>query len=211
MRGKMFKKIFVDLCNQRDESPSAVCMKLGFSNSTFSQWKDDTIPRDTTLAKFADYFGVSIEYLKGKEEKSKNAPPKKQEVEIETKKEDDKEELYNTNYSVYRIEIENDEYYNFECRTTYSITLNGETIKQNICYSPPKKNTSDYNLLTALLKENIKPTLKIKIEDNKYKTIIDTQDDHGIKITYTLQVSERSKIQFDNFIALLKHHNIIPK
>ena len=63
----MFKKIFIDLCNSRKESPSAVCMKLGLSNAAFSKWTDETIPRRATLQRFADYFGVSVNYLLGNE------------------------------------------------------------------------------------------------------------------------------------------------
>lgn len=63
----MFKKIFVDLCNERRESPSAVCMKLGLSSATYSCWTDESVPRRATLQRMADYFGVSVERLKGEE------------------------------------------------------------------------------------------------------------------------------------------------
>ena len=66
----MFKKIFIDLCNNRKESPSAVCMKLGLSNAAFSKWTDETVPRRATLQRFADYFGVSVNYLLGNEQPS---------------------------------------------------------------------------------------------------------------------------------------------
>lgn len=69
----MFKKIFIDLCNQRKESPSAVCAKVGLSNATFSCWTEESVPRRATLQRIADYFGVSVDYLLGKEEKE-NAP-----------------------------------------------------------------------------------------------------------------------------------------
>ena len=59
----MFKKIFIDLCNQKKESPSAVCRKVGITPATFSGWTDKTIPRQATLLRIADYFGVSVEYL----------------------------------------------------------------------------------------------------------------------------------------------------
>lgn len=61
----MFKKIFIDLCNSKKESPTAVCMKLGLSNATFSSWTDTTIPRKATLQRIADYFSVSVDYLIG--------------------------------------------------------------------------------------------------------------------------------------------------
>ena len=63
----MFKKIFIDLCNAQNESPSAVCMKLGLSNAAFSKWTDESVPRRATLQRMADYFGVSVDHLLGKE------------------------------------------------------------------------------------------------------------------------------------------------
>ena len=63
----MFKKLFTELCNSRNESPTAVCIKLGLSNATYSQWTESSVPRETTLIKIAEYFGVSTEYLKGNE------------------------------------------------------------------------------------------------------------------------------------------------
>lgn len=70
----MFKKIFIYLCNQKKEAPSAVCMKLGLSNAAFSKWTDESIPRRATLERIADYFGVTVDYLLGKEEEKENAP-----------------------------------------------------------------------------------------------------------------------------------------
>ena len=65
----MFKKIFIDLCNQKGESPSFVCGKIGISPAAFSQWTDATVPRQSTIKNAAEYFDVSIDYLLGKEEK----------------------------------------------------------------------------------------------------------------------------------------------
>lgn len=59
----MFKENFVRLCAKRNESPSAVCIKLGMGNSTYSGWREDTVPRRTALIKIADYFGVTVESL----------------------------------------------------------------------------------------------------------------------------------------------------
>lgn len=65
----MFKKIFIDLCNERKESPTAVCKALGLSAATFSCWTDESIPRRATLQRMADYFDVSIDILLGKEKR----------------------------------------------------------------------------------------------------------------------------------------------
>ena len=63
----MFKTIFTKLCNQRGESPTAVCLKVGLSNSAYTAWNEDSVPRLSTLLKIADYFGVSTDYLLGRE------------------------------------------------------------------------------------------------------------------------------------------------
>ena len=61
--GKMFKKIFINLCAERGEAPSAVCKKIGISAAAFSQWDESTVPRKVTQIKIAEYFGVSVDYL----------------------------------------------------------------------------------------------------------------------------------------------------
>jgi transcriptional regulator with XRE-family HTH domain len=61
----MFKENFVRLCNSRGEFPSVVCKKIGISPAAFSQWTSETVPRQSTLVKIADYFGVSVSYLLG--------------------------------------------------------------------------------------------------------------------------------------------------
>ena len=64
----MFYEIFLKLCNQNNIKPNNVTKALGLSNATATDWKKGSVPRDTTLLKIADYFGVSVAYLKGEEE-----------------------------------------------------------------------------------------------------------------------------------------------
>lgn len=61
----MFKEIFIRLCNQKGESPSSVCRKVGIAPATFSCWTSESVPRKATLMRIADYFGVSVSYLLG--------------------------------------------------------------------------------------------------------------------------------------------------
>lgn len=61
----MFKTRFEQLCNERKISPAAVCEAIGLSNSAYSKWTENSLPRNTTLLKIAEYFNVSIAYLKG--------------------------------------------------------------------------------------------------------------------------------------------------
>lgn len=59
-----FYEIFARLCNEKGETPNAVCEKLGLSNSTYSFWKKNgSQPRETTLIKIAEYFNISVSYL----------------------------------------------------------------------------------------------------------------------------------------------------
>lgn len=66
----MFKEIFIKLCNEKKESPSSVCKKIGITPATYSCWNENSIPRKTTLIKIAEYFNVSVDYLLGKESTS---------------------------------------------------------------------------------------------------------------------------------------------
>ncbi len=59
----MFKERFIKLCNKKGEAPTVVCKNIGLSNSVFTGWTDETIPRRATLMRIADYFGVSVDYF----------------------------------------------------------------------------------------------------------------------------------------------------
>lgn len=61
----MFWETLSNLCNERGVSPNGVCAELGLSNATATKWKNGAIPRQSTLRKIADYFGVSVSYLLG--------------------------------------------------------------------------------------------------------------------------------------------------
>ena len=61
----MFWEKFVSLCAEKGISPNGACAALGLSNATATKWKNGATPRNTTLKKVADYFGVSTSYLLG--------------------------------------------------------------------------------------------------------------------------------------------------
>ena len=65
----MFWDIFIKLCNEHNTKPNPVAKQLGISSGAVTKWKSGATPNDTTLYKIADYFNVSIEHLKGQEEK----------------------------------------------------------------------------------------------------------------------------------------------
>lgn len=65
----MFYENLVKLCAENGTSPTATAKLLGISSGSVTWWKQGKIPHAPTLKKIADYFGVTVEYLLGKEEK----------------------------------------------------------------------------------------------------------------------------------------------
>lgn len=70
----MFWDRFVMLCAERDTKPNPVASQLGISSGAVTRWKQGSKPNSTTAYKIANYFGVSVEYLLGKDENKKPAP-----------------------------------------------------------------------------------------------------------------------------------------
>ena len=67
----MFKENFIKICNVKGIPPTVACRDIGLSAAAFTKWDDSSVPRRATLQKFADYFGVTVDYLLGKEEEKK--------------------------------------------------------------------------------------------------------------------------------------------
>lgn len=65
-------EIFADLLTKKGVKATNLAKELGIPPSTFSDWKSGKCkPKYEKLEKIADYFGVSVEYLRtGKESKS---------------------------------------------------------------------------------------------------------------------------------------------
>ena len=63
----MFKEIFIRLCNEKGITPSKACRDVNIAPATFSCWDENSVPRQATLLRIADYFGVTVDYLLGKE------------------------------------------------------------------------------------------------------------------------------------------------
>lgn len=75
-----FYKRLRDLCEERSMTVNELVKILDLSSGSPTAWKNGTIPRNATLVKIADYFGVTTEYLKG--ETSKKAPTENGERDI---------------------------------------------------------------------------------------------------------------------------------
>lgn len=70
----VFYDNYVRLCNSISKSPSAVAVELGLKKATVTRWKKGGNPTDANLQKIAVYFGVSTDYLLGKESEQKEKP-----------------------------------------------------------------------------------------------------------------------------------------
>lgn len=64
-------KTIINLCDERGVSGSRMCLELGLSKSTLSNMKSGRTAglSASTAQKIASYFGVSVGYLLGEEEK----------------------------------------------------------------------------------------------------------------------------------------------
>lgn len=68
----MFYDLFCKLCSKKSISPTRASLEIGLSKSTATKWKNTgATPSGDTLNKIAEYFGVSVDYLLGNEQKEK--------------------------------------------------------------------------------------------------------------------------------------------
>lgn len=77
----MFYKKFIELCNENRVTPSYVGNQIGVSKAAVSGWKTGSMPRDTQLAKIADYFGVSASYFSEETPETEKSPAPDRETE----------------------------------------------------------------------------------------------------------------------------------
>ena len=65
----MFMERFEELCRKNGYTPSGVMVALGRSRSLAAKWKNtNATPSAEVLKELADFFGVTMDYLLGKEE-----------------------------------------------------------------------------------------------------------------------------------------------
>ena len=76
-----FYKNYAAFCARAGKSLSAVAEEVGLSRTSPNGWKKDKVPRDSTLVKLADYFGVSVDDLLSENE-NKPAPQTGSELNI---------------------------------------------------------------------------------------------------------------------------------
>lgn len=76
----MFYSNYVALCNKAGVAPTVLAEQLGLSRAAASRWSDGALPRRSSLAIIADYFGITVEELVSdlplpKSEHKKSASP----------------------------------------------------------------------------------------------------------------------------------------
>ena len=61
----MFYENFAFYCTKIGKSESAVAKDVGITSKSVTGWKNGALPRNSTLKKLADYFGITVEELMG--------------------------------------------------------------------------------------------------------------------------------------------------
>ena len=61
----MFYENFAFYCTKIGKSESAVAKDVGITSKSVTGWKNGALPRNSTLKKLADYFGVTVDELMG--------------------------------------------------------------------------------------------------------------------------------------------------
>lgn len=64
----MFFDRFRDLCDQKGISTYKAATEIGLNRGAVNKWKNGSVPNGQTLAKMAEFFGVTTDYLLGDSE-----------------------------------------------------------------------------------------------------------------------------------------------
>ena len=71
-----FYNKFIKLCNEKGVKPSPMLESIGIQKTAATNWKNRrSRPTHANLQKIADYFGVTVEYLRGENENKKTPLP----------------------------------------------------------------------------------------------------------------------------------------
>lgn len=69
-----FYEKYLCLCNSINKSPSAVALELKIGKPSVTRWKNGATPRDATVLKIADYFGITVAELMSGVNEQKETP-----------------------------------------------------------------------------------------------------------------------------------------
>ena len=67
----MFYENFAFYCTKIGKSESAVAKDVGITSKSVTGWKNGALPRNSTLKKLADYFGVTVDELMGTKKRAR--------------------------------------------------------------------------------------------------------------------------------------------
>lgn len=70
----MFYEIVNNLCKERKTTITRMAEDIGLSNAAPTSWRKGSVPKLSTLEKISDYFGVSVDYLRGVDNKKTPTP-----------------------------------------------------------------------------------------------------------------------------------------
>lgn len=59
----MFKKNFDRICLEKGLKPTVVVRDIGLSAASYSCWNENSVPRQSTVQKLAEYLGVTVSDL----------------------------------------------------------------------------------------------------------------------------------------------------
>lgn len=65
-----FYEKFMNLCIEKDVSPSKVTVEIGLTPTSATGWKDGAVPRNLTIRKICRYFDVPLSYFEESEKPS---------------------------------------------------------------------------------------------------------------------------------------------
>lgn len=70
----MFYDKLLNLCVEKEMSPTAAAKAIGMTGAHVSKWKSGSKPNDTTLIKFSNFFDVPMSYFLETSIKKEPAP-----------------------------------------------------------------------------------------------------------------------------------------
>ena len=60
----IFYNNYISLCAKHNKSASKVAEEIGLSRASANGWRNGAVPSEVNLQKIANYFGVTVDYLK---------------------------------------------------------------------------------------------------------------------------------------------------
>lgn len=79
----MFYDKFLELCIDKNMSPSAAAIDAGFSNAAAAGWKKGAVPRPSAIKRLAKYFGVDEDYFSEEAPEAEKNPGQMTEAELD--------------------------------------------------------------------------------------------------------------------------------